>query len=160
MNLNAHVTHLRYLLPSSSNKDRPVWIGSEEWIHSIWLLKKVCSVWRQDDRCGNEPEHDWVRNTGRSGKTSLSLFFCSTALTSIGWVRMTTLSLSTVHQLSSAAVIESLLIIIFPRKIALKKSELRIEPGPPGRKAWALPLCYGGPPPHQVKLRILNGLLA
>ena len=36
------------------------------------------------------------------------LVFCSTALTSAGWVRMTILSLGTVHQqLSNAAVIES-----------------------------------------------------
>ena len=47
-------------------------------------------------------------------------FFCSTALTSTGWVRMTTFSLGTVHHLSRAAVIESLL--IFPRIIPLKKS--------------------------------------
>jgi len=63
----------------------------------------------------------------------MKLFF-STALTITGWVRMTTLSLSTFHQLSNAAVIESLL-MIFPRKIALKKSKLRIEPGPLGREA-------------------------
>ena len=50
------------------------------------------------------------------------------------------LSLSTVHPLSSTAVIESLLI---PEK---NPGELRIEPGLPGREAWTLPLCYGDTP--------------
>ena len=42
------------------------------------------------------------------------VLFCNTALTSTGRLRMTTLSLHTVHPLRSAAVIESLL--FFPKK--------------------------------------------
>ena len=63
------------------------------------------------------------------------LCFCSTALTSSGWVRITTLSLGTVHHLSSATVIESLLIFlrIIPLKIILGSWELN-----PGHRARSL----------------------
>ena len=72
--------------------------------------------------------------------------FCSTPLTSTGWVRTTTFSLGNVHHLSTAAVIESLL---FSQEFFLWKNlqeELRIKPGLPGRWAWTLLLCYGDPP--------------
>ena len=49
-----------------------------------------------------------MKNVSFSAASSLQVFFCSTALTSAGWVRTTVLSIGTVHQqLSSAAIIES-----------------------------------------------------
>ena len=62
-------------------------------------------------------------------------FFCNTALTSTGWVRMTTLSLGTIHHLSSAAVIESLQ--IFPR-ISRKKIQGRAENRTRAAGTWSL----------------------
>ena len=68
--------------------------------------------------------------------------FCSTALTSTGWVRMTIKPQHCPPFLSSAAVIETKRHQIFLKNLGT----LGIKPGQPGREAWMLPLCYGNPP--------------
>ena len=63
-------------------------------------------------------------------------FFCSTTLTSTGFDQPIKLFYCTVLLLSLTWQHSRRKILATPR----------FEPGLPGRGAWTLPLCYGGPP--------------
>ena len=82
------------------------------------------------------------------------MFFCCTALTSTGWVRTgwVRMTIKPGHCppfLSSAAVIESKWHQIFLEK---NSGTQGIEPGPAGRGARTLPLCYACRPPHSLEM--------
>ena len=79
-------------------------------------------------------------------KWKIGMFFCSTALTSTGWVRMT---LKPRHCPPSKQCGCHLISANFPKLIPREKKslELRIEPGAAGWEASMLSTVLCGPPP-------------
>ena len=140
--------------PASFNSLRTLGANIAFTLDNLWEMLKVLKTLRRlDVDVGDVNRHEKVNvvrencflaklvdffrtvNPRKSTKTLDFQFFCSTTLTSTGWVQSTNEALSAL----------SLLAINTATSEIRKIPELCFELGPPGGGVWTLPLCYGGP---------------